>query len=290
LNSLLFEEDKCLKPAFSATEREWYEDMAAGKLDPLAAAVAPKFYGVVTKDVLDPATNTMRKLDYLVLQNTTFGFECPCIVDLKLGLRTWDKNCDERKMKTHRDIDKASTTGSVGFRFGGFVLCNKMDDGSVQHMNAGKNYGVFVDGDRVIEPLLAYLTGDPWHLGPERPSAEMPVSALTKPCTNGAVLARRCRMIVDKLQTMKAFFELGKYMTFASSIMIAYDAVQNDASGDEELDNLRVSVSLIDYAHVWHRDVYPDDSGALTGIKNLTDILNAIAADPDSQLARYHHS
>ena len=75
LNSLLFEGDKCLKPAFSATEREWYEDIAAGKLDPLAAVVAPKFHGVVTREVVDPATGAKRNLDYLILQNTSFGFE-----------------------------------------------------------------------------------------------------------------------------------------------------------------------------------------------------------------------
>ena len=75
LNSLLFEGDKCLKPAFSATEREWYEDIAAGKLHPLAATVAPKFYGVVTREVVDPATSSKRNLDYLILHNTTFGFE-----------------------------------------------------------------------------------------------------------------------------------------------------------------------------------------------------------------------
>ena len=75
LNSLYFEGDKCLKPAFSSCEREWYEDIAAGKLHPLAAAVAPKFYGIETREVEDPKTQTNRSVDYLILENAAFGFE-----------------------------------------------------------------------------------------------------------------------------------------------------------------------------------------------------------------------
>lgn len=71
--SMLFEGARCLKPALAPKERAWYESLAAGTLHPLAAAVAPRFYGVVARPVVDDATHTTRTVDYLVLENTTFG-------------------------------------------------------------------------------------------------------------------------------------------------------------------------------------------------------------------------
>ena len=68
--SVLFEGAHCLKPALAPKERAWYESLAAGTLHPLAAAVAPRFHGVVARPVAGDAARTA---DYLVLENTTFG-------------------------------------------------------------------------------------------------------------------------------------------------------------------------------------------------------------------------
>lgn len=71
--SMLFEGAHCLKPALAPKERAWYEAIAAGTLHPLAAAVAPRFHGIATRTVVDAAGHTARTVDYLVLEDTTFG-------------------------------------------------------------------------------------------------------------------------------------------------------------------------------------------------------------------------
>ena len=50
--------------------------MAAGQLHPLAAAVAPKYYGHTERTVVvDAEAHTTQTVEYLVLQNTTYGLE-----------------------------------------------------------------------------------------------------------------------------------------------------------------------------------------------------------------------
>lgn len=74
-HSMLFEGARCLKPATAPRECAWYESLAAGTLHPLAAAVAPHYYGTVTRPVIDDTGHTTGSADYLVLENTTFEME-----------------------------------------------------------------------------------------------------------------------------------------------------------------------------------------------------------------------
>ena len=208
-----------------------------------------------------------------------FWDDSPCVADVKLGLRTWDRDCDARKRRTHEDIDRASTSARLGWRLGGVVLGCAAPAGPVR-VALGKNYGVFVPCARAVEPLLAFLTGDPWHYGCEAPPVPCPC-----PCDSpvsevaAAAVAERCRRIVARLREIEAFFALGTYTAFASSVLVAYDA-QSAA---------RVAVTLIDYAHVWRTADYAEDSGALAGVRSLIALLSAVAADPATVLAQHRH-
>ena len=196
----------------------------------------------------------------------------PCVADIKLGQQTWDSECDARKRRTHEDIDRASTSAQLGWRLGGVVLGNA----SSTPLNLGKNYGVFVPCARAIEPLLAFLTGDPWHYGCEAPTVPCPPSLQS---VEAEVVGDRCRRIVARLREIEAFFALGTHTAFATSVLVAYDA---QGAG-------RVSVVLIDYAHIWRAAECTEDSGALTGVRSLIALLSAVAEDPSAVLASHRH-
>lgn len=202
------------------------------------------------------------------------------MADVKLGQRTWDCDCDARKRRTHEDIDRASTSARLGWRLGGVVL-GCAAPAAPARVALGKNYGVFVAPARAVEPLLAFLTGDPWHYGPEAPAVPCPpgLSASSATGTSSEAVGERCRRIVARLREIEAFFALGTYTAFAASVLVAYDA--QDAA--------RVAVSLIDYAHVWRTADYAEDSGALVGVRSLIALLGAVAADPAAVLAQHRH-
>lgn len=213
----------------------------------------------------------------------------PCIADLKLGTRTWDRNCDERKLHTHKDIDAASTTSSVGWRFCGVVLRHR----GGAPVNLGKNYGVFVAAEHVVEPMLAFLTGDPWHYGDEAPPCTCECALLGRRLSR-AVVAQRCRLAVERLRVLEEFLALGTYTVFAASAMLVYDGARCCCEGEGVEDAVvaaqRVSVTLIDYAHVWDAADDPGDSGALVGVRNLIALLTAVAEHTDEYLTRYYHA
>ena len=57
---------------------------------------------------------------YIVLDDMTSGFKAPCVMDLKMGKRSYDEDATPEKVA--REIQKYPQQNIIGFRFAGMVL------------------------------------------------------------------------------------------------------------------------------------------------------------------------
>ncbi|KAJ2763697.1 hypothetical protein IWQ56_002822 [Coemansia nantahalensis] len=60
--------------------------------------------------------------EYLCLENVVHGFEQPCIMDVKIGRRTWDLDATEEKRARAMEKVAARTAGTIGLAICGMKL------------------------------------------------------------------------------------------------------------------------------------------------------------------------
>ena len=61
--------------------------------------------------------------EYVVLENLTQRFNCPCILDLKVGTRQYGDYSTEAKKQKHIKTCAMSTSSALGVRFCGLQVC-----------------------------------------------------------------------------------------------------------------------------------------------------------------------
>lgn len=60
--------------------------------------------------------------EMLVLENLTFRFGRPNVLDVKLGTQLWDEDSSEEKQERMDKVSRATTSGSTGVRLTGFQV------------------------------------------------------------------------------------------------------------------------------------------------------------------------
>ena len=67
-----------------------------------------------------PAANAALDVNgYLRLENLTMGYERPCVIDLKIGMRTWDRKHAREYAEKRAKSDEGTTHGTLGFKLCG---------------------------------------------------------------------------------------------------------------------------------------------------------------------------
>lgn len=61
-------------------------------------------------------------IEYIVLENLVGKFDCPCILDLKIGTRSYTDVMSPRKQQEHLERAATTTTGTLGIRFCGMQV------------------------------------------------------------------------------------------------------------------------------------------------------------------------
>lgn len=97
--------------------------------------------------------NHFRKIlgvTFLTLKDITDGMAEPCVMDIKIGRRTWDPLATPEKKATE-ELKYAESKRTYGFCITGFqVYC--VSSGQLKQF--GKHYGKTLDAKGVVEGIL----------------------------------------------------------------------------------------------------------------------------------------
>ncbi|XP_032665364.1 inositol polyphosphate multikinase-like isoform X2 [Odontomachus brunneus] len=203
-----------LKPATKAIlgEREiaFYENLQTSQ-DPTTTQLrsfVPCYYGTTELRIFNKRTK------FLTLKDITEDMAEPCVMDIKIGRRTWDPLATPEKRATE-EFKYAESKRAYGFCITGFqVYC--LSSGRLKKFD--RDYGKKLDAKGVVEALETFL-----NITPEKPA---------------------CRQLITKLlsilcQIMLFFRTQRQYRFYSSSLLVAYDAqrLRRCPPDDEDPDN-----------------------------------------------------
>ncbi|KAM0208659.1 hypothetical protein ACHAPA_006796 [Fusarium lateritium] len=136
------------------------EEIVASVTQQVAAAT-----GVHKKDgsAWVPAKDNKIKTDKaVVLDNATFGFKSPNILDVKLGVRLWADDAPQQKKQRFDKISAETTHGSLGFRIAGMRVYRGSEDASqldeADYKIYDKDYGrTTVTQENVVDEFRKFI-------------------------------------------------------------------------------------------------------------------------------------
>ncbi|OAD55771.1 Inositol polyphosphate multikinase [Eufriesea mexicana] len=184
-----------VKPLLGKREISFYENLQISQ-DPVLLQLknyVPRYYGTTELQIFG------RRVTFLTLKDITDGMAEPCVMDIKIGRRTWDPLATPEKKATE-ELKYAESKRTYGFCITGFqVYC--VSSGQLKQF--GKHYGKTLDAKGVVEALKIFL-----NISPERP-----------PCRQLIV------MLLSFLWKILLFFRIQRLFRFySSSLLVAYDA------------------------------------------------------------------
>jgi len=187
----------------------------------------PTFHGI-RKKTLKNGT----EVEYLVMENLTQNFLKPCVMDVKIGARTYGPDASEKK-RAQQDASYAGTKKPFGFSVPGMSVHMGQEKETV--LMKGKEYGRTLNQDNIHELLEMYLDVN----------------------NEPDVAKELAKVFVEKLKKILAVFQhQTTFHFFASSLLFVYDAEAAKSFKGRNSNSLGDSVSLkmIDFAHVWNAE------------------------------------
>ncbi|KYM97315.1 PREDICTED: inositol polyphosphate multikinase-like [Cyphomyrmex costatus] len=188
-----------LKPATKIIigEREiaFYESLKNSH-DPVALELkkfVPRYYGTTELRVFNNRTK------FLILRNITKGMAEPCVIDIKIGFRTWDPLATPEKRRTE-ELKYAESKRTYGFCITGYQVYSVL---SGRLRKYDRDYGKLLGVEGVVEALEDFLNKIP----------------------GKSVCQQLVSEILTYLYKIERFFNMQrKYCFYSSSLLVAYDA------------------------------------------------------------------
>ena len=209
----------------------------------------PRFYG--TESMKD---DSLVQKQFLILENITQGMTQPCVMDIKVGAKTYGPDATAQKIR-QEDSKYLGTKKSLGFSVLGIITYSQEEK---RMKRWDKSYGMSLSADNLEEILNIYLV-----LG-INPEASKRIAS---------TFLRRINKIAD-------FFERqDMHHVYASSLLFAFDyrLLQREYSNQSEVESIQFSQSeldalvrlkMIDFAHVFPANGTPD-LNFQQGIQNI---------------------
>lgn len=193
--------------------------------------------------------------EYLVLENLTYGFNKPCVLDLKIGTRMYGDFATQEKIKSQKVKAKETTSGKLGLRVCGFQRYSQTEK---EFQKVDKYAGRRADEEKFRQLLETFFT------------------------IKGRVQNSVIRNLVTQCKKLrKIISELDGFRFYSSSLLILYEggfpcklakfSDQDDADDDTEEEDRERShdeelfvrrgplLRLIDFGNVAHPDLMIDE-------------------------------
>ncbi|XP_059057659.1 inositol polyphosphate multikinase [Achroia grisella] len=144
-----------LKPILKEAQRrevEFYERLATST-DPDLVEMrnfVPRYYGC------KKVTYNGHEQEYIILEDLTKKMLEPCIMDVKIGRRTWDPLATKEKIAREKE-KYARCKEQFAFCIPGFQVYS-LSSGKLQKYD--KNFGKRLHGDKVIDAIRRYLNSE----------------------------------------------------------------------------------------------------------------------------------
>lgn len=171
---------------------------------------------------------------FMVLDDLTYGYRKPSVIDLKIGTKTWED--DAPKEKIERESKKYPLQRTIGFRLTGMRVFNT---DTKEYDVYDKKYG-YAQTESTLPTLFATFFS---HI----PSQHR-VSVI--------------QSVIAQLKPILAWFEGPGHMQFiCSSLLFIFEG---DAT-----ETFNPVVKLVDFAHVKALDADHVDEGCIVGIRRI---------------------
>jgi hypothetical protein len=224
--------DGKIKKMTKPIEYDFYEGLKNRPIPPEIVPFFPKFYGI----------ELIEGHKYIVMEDLTFGYKQPSIIDIKMGTSSVGEEATPEKRAAMALKDKTTTTVSLGIRVVGARVYSNTEHAFVVKK---KDYGKRLT-DAQIDDALAFCFSD-----------------------GKTVRKELLKLYLDKLRVLEKWFSSQHVMRiYSSSLLFVYEGEGNEVKGD---------IRMIDFAHV--SDIHDNgiDDGYLFGLRNLINYFTKLS-------------
>ncbi|XP_063964204.1 inositol hexakisphosphate kinase 3-like [Lytechinus pictus] len=200
---------QCLDDSNEATKGKVFEDVTEYSYQTRGNGLNPWSLWVHQLDLQKLNMGENRpfntRQDYMLLENVTVDYQCPSIIDLKIGTRCYGDDLSEEKKQLNIARALDSTTNKLGVRFGGMQIY-QADKGT--YVCCNKKYG-----NKLTEEDLRYEVGR-FVYDKHRHSKKI-----------RAWIIQRITQLKDLISS------LNQYRFFGCSVLIIYEGMQKVRKG-----------------------------------------------------------
>lgn len=247
------------------------DDAPQGDVHVLAALAAhvPRHYGQVKLVV------NQREHTFIKLQDLTYGMSRPCVMDIKVGRRTWDPLSSPHK-RAIEEQKYVMCKQNLGLCLPGFQVYQPAEEASGKPvlLRHGRDYGKKLDVEGFRKTLAIFFN--------------------SKLSSSDVLLLE----VLRQLRSIHAWFKRQRLLHFyASSLLICYDfdQLQRSSTSHSQLNGFHekqyekqppvstpsspeqwIHVRCIDFAHVFPAEDKQPDHNYMFGLQSLIDIVESM--------------
>ncbi|XP_037936384.1 inositol polyphosphate multikinase [Teleopsis dalmanni] len=230
-----------------------------------AKSLVPKFYSKVELLI------NQRKCTFFKLEDLTHNLSKPCIMDIKIGKRTWDPLATAQK-REYEEQKYIKCKQTLGLCLPGFQLYTPNSDKVLRY---GREHGRNIDSNEFRASIALFLNAQ------------------------HTVCIPLVQEILNQLKVIRKWFQIQRFYNFyASSLLIVYDfdllqklCLKHDhnckiINGNAQMGNSGnlienvtpdlkkwVKVRMIDFAHVFPTEQVSLDTNYIFGLQNLIAVI-----------------
>ncbi|KAL4066136.1 hypothetical protein V8B97DRAFT_2068385 [Scleroderma yunnanense] len=167
-----------------------------------------------------PANGTYAPTQTLVLENLTYGFVKPCILDVKLGTILYDEDASPEKKERMIRTAERTTSLTTGIRLTGFqVYANDHPDPIV----TPKAYGKSIKPEHLPEGIARFFPVHPSSTSTSSASESATAPTTIQPGMPRAILLVLLAHLVSGLERLRAALAEAEVRIVGGSVLILYE-------------------------------------------------------------------